>query len=177
MERFPSRGNLFFYVLFSALSVLYICPVQDFAIMISQESDELKLLFIEEALSLHGEWLRDIFVEAIEKNKLKVTGDLLDSVNYSSFKDGENPGLRFSFFSYGRAVDMAGYKQNKHKVDTIHDIWGVKDNKLKKNANRWYAKNMYAGYYKLVAKIMYGLGEQEIARLKGILENRKNTVI
>lgn len=129
--------------------------------MISQESDEVKLLFIEEALSLHGEWLCDILVEAIEKNKLRRTDALLDSINYSSFTDNGNPGLRFSFFGYGRAVDMAGYKRNK----------------LKRTSNRWYAKNMYAGYYKLVSKIMYGLGEQEIARLKGILENRKNATI
>ena len=72
---------------------------------------------------------------------------------------------------------MAGYKRNKHEVDTMHDIWGMKRNKLKRTLNRWYAKNMYAGYYKLVSKIMYGLGEQEIARLKGILENRKNATI
>lgn len=145
--------------------------------MISQESDELKLLFIQEALEKHGEWLCGILVKAIETKKIRRTDALLDSISYGLFVRNGNPGLRFSFFSYGRAVDMAGYKRNKHKVDTIHDIWGVKDNKLKKNANRWYAKNMYAGYYKLVAKIMYGLGEQEIARLKGILENRKNTVI
>ena len=86
--------------------------------MISQESDEVKLLFIEEALSLHGEWLCDILVEAIEKNKLRRTDALLDSINY----DNGNPGLRFSFFGYGRAVDMTGYKRNKHEVDTMHDI-------------------------------------------------------
>ena len=74
-------------------------------------------------------------------------------------------------------MDISGYKRNRHEVDTVRDIWGVKENKLKKSANRWYAKNMYAGYYKLVAKIMYGLGEEEIARLKGILENRKNETI
>ena len=135
------------------------------------------MLFIEEALSLHGEWLSDILVEAIEKNRLRRTDALLDSINYSSFKENGNPGLRFSFFGYGRAVDISGYKRNKHEVDTIRDIWGVKENQLKKSGKRWYAKNMYAGYYKLVSKIMYGLGEQEIARLKGILENRKNATI
>lgn len=170
-------GGLFFYVLFSRARGRYLCAKQRVTNMISQESDEVKLLFIEEALSLHGEWLCDILVEAIEKNKLRRTDTLLDSINYSGFTDNGNPGLRFSFFGYGRAVDMAGYKRNKHEVDTMHDIWGMKRNKLKRTSNRWYAKNMYAGYYKLVSKIMYGLGEQEIARLKGILENRKNATI
>ena len=145
--------------------------------MISQESDEVKMLFIEEALSLHGEWLCDILVEAIEKKGLRRTDALLDSINYGSFSEHGNPGLHFSFFGYGRAVDMAGYKRNRHEADSLHDIWGMKRNKPKGTVNRWYAKNMYAGYYKLVSKIMYGLGDQEIARLKRILENRKNATI
>ena len=33
---------------------------------------------------------------------------------------------------------------------------------------------MYSGYYKLVSRIMYGLSDLEIERLKGILEARKN---
>ena len=91
-------GGLFFYVLFSRARGRYLCAIQRVTTMISQESDEVKLLFIEEALSLHGEWLCDILVEAIEKNKLRRTDALLDSINYSSFTDNGNPGLRFSFF-------------------------------------------------------------------------------
>lgn len=114
-----------------------------------------------------------MLTEAIEKRKLRRTDDLLHSVNYSAFKEGKNPGLRFSFLSYGRAVDISAYKQNRHKVDTMRDIWGQKRNTMKKKNNRWYARSMYSGYYKLVARIMYGLSDIEIERLKGILENRK----
>lgn len=141
--------------------------------MISQESDELKLLFIEEELSQHGEWLADILAEAIEKRKLIRTGDLLDSINYDTYREGENPGLKFTFLSYGRAVDIAAYKRNRHEVDVLHDIWGQKRNRMKKKNTRWYARSMYSGYYSLVSRLMYGLGDQEIERLKGILENRK----
>lgn len=166
-------GSLFFCVLSSLSATAYLCQQRGYN-MISNESEELKLLFIEEELSQHGEWLADVLTDAIEKRKLRRTDDLLHSVNYSAFKEGKNPGLRFSFLSYGRAVDIAAYKQNRHKVDTMRDIWGQKQNTMKKKNNRWYARSMYSGYYKLVSRIMYGLSDLEIERLKGILEARKN---
>ncbi len=141
--------------------------------MVSEESNELKLLFIQEELSQHGEWLADVLTDVIERQKLVRTGALQESIEYSGFMEGENPGLRFKFLSYGRAVDIAGYKENRHKVNTMRDIWGQKQNTMSKRRNRWYAKSMYSGYYKLVARIMYGLSDLEIERLKGILENRK----
>lgn len=144
---------------------------------ISNESEELKLLYIEEELSQHGEWLADLLTEVIGRQRLKDTGALQDSINYSAFKDGKNPGLRFEFLSYGRALDISGYRENRHKVNVMSDIWGQKQNTMGKRRNRWYAKNMYAGYYKLVSRIMYGLSDLEIERLKGILENRKNATI
>lgn len=169
---FPS-GSLF-CVLSARYAIVYLCRKR-MNTMTDDEKKELELLFIEEELSQHGEWLADVLTEAIEKRKLRRTDDLLHSVNYSAFKEGKNPGLRFSFLSYGRAVDIAAYKQNRHKVDTMRDIWGQKRNTMKKKNNRWYARSMYSGYYKLVARIMYGLSDLEIERLKGILVNRKNT--
>ena len=168
---FPG-GRLFFCVLSARYAIVYLCRKR-MNTMTDDEKKELELLFIEEELSQHGEWLADVLTEAIEKRKLRRTDDLLHSVNYSAFKEGKNPGLRFSFLSYGRAVDIAAYKQNRHKVDTMRDIWGQKQNTMKKKNNRWYARRMYSGYYKLVARIMYGLSDLEIERLKGILENRK----
>lgn len=141
--------------------------------MVSQESEELKLLFIEEELSQHGEWLADVLSEAIEKRRLRQTDRLLQSIDYSSFHEGKNPGVRFSFMSYGRAVDIAAYKKDKHKVNTMEVVWGQKQNTMKKRNNRWYAESMYSGYYRLVSRIMYGLSDLEIERLKGILANRK----
>ena len=129
--------------------------------MISRESDELKLLHIEEQLSIFGEELCDELAEAIEKRKLIRSGDLIDSLKYNAFKKGNNPGLRVSFVDYGRYVDIQGYARDKTKVNTNRELWGIKDNSLKKKRKRWYASNMY------------GLSDREIARLKGILENRK----
>ena len=141
--------------------------------MRSNESKELKLLFIEEELSQHGEWLADILQDAIDRQKLADTGTLQDSIQYTVGSEGKNPALRLKFMSYGRAVDISGYKENRHKVNVTRDIWGQKQNTMSKRRNRWYAKSMYSGYYTLVSRLMYGLSDLEIDRLKGILENRR----
>ena len=142
--------------------------------MESKESKELKLLFIQEELSQHGEWLVDALTEAIEKRGLMRTQELYESVDYKTFKSGENPGLKVSFFSYGRAFEIAGNKKNRHSVDTNKTLWKVKKNRnvMKKNT-QWYAKNMYGGLNRLISRVMYGLSDVEIERLKGILENRQ----
>jgi len=139
-------------------------------IVTMNSSDDIKLLFIQEELSKFGEELCDALSDAIYKQKLIDSGSLLDSLNYSSFMEGKNPGQRVSFFSYGRCVDMSGYKKNKTKVNTNREVWGIRENSKKKN--RWYARNMYGGLNRLIGRVMYGLSEEEIARLKGILENR-----
>lgn len=159
----------FFCVLFFRYPPDYFCTKKIVA-MNSQISDDIKLLFIQEELSQFGEELCDALSDALFKNKLIESGTLLDSLNYSSFQEGKNPGQRVSFYSYGRCVDMAGYKRNTLKVDTNRDVWGVKSRVNTKN--RWYARNMYGGLNRLIGRVMYGLSDHEIARLKGILENR-----
>lgn len=163
---------------FLSFIVVYVFIIFDYAKnynMVSQESKDLKLLFIEEELSQHGEWLCDILQQEIEKKRLKDSGSLLNSLNYSSFKSGNNPGLRVNFMSYGRAIDINAYKKNRHSVDVNREIWGMKENRRKqRKSSNWYAINMYGGLNKLISRIMYGLTDEEIARLKGILSNRKN---
>lgn len=142
--------------------------------MVSEESKELKQLYIEEELSQHGEWLCDMLMEAIDKRRLVQTRGLKDSIKQTAFHQGENPGLKVSFFSYGRAFEIAGNKKNRHTVDTNREVWGMKQNRraMKKNT-QWYAKNMFGGLNRLISRVMYGLSDREIERLKGILENRK----
>ncbi len=152
--------------------------------MESTESQDLKLLFIQEELSLHGEWLCDVLTEAIEKRQLMLSGNLHESINYDTFMHDNNPGLRISFYSYGRGFEIYGNKkriiQNKFDRNLNKLIWGIrgiKDQKqeMKKNT-RWYAKNMFGGLNRLISRVMYGLSDREIARLKGILENRKSNI-
>lgn len=141
--------------------------------MVSEESSDLKLLYIEEELSQHGEWLCDLLIEELEKKHLMRSQDLRDSIRYDTFHSGENPGVKVNFLSYGRAFEISGYKRNR-KSSAISDIWGVKENRTRKKNTRWYAMNMYGGLNRLISRIMYGLSEQEIKRLKGILQNRKS---
>lgn len=143
--------------------------------MVSNESDELKTLHIEEQLSIFGEELCDELIEVIERRKLYKSGLLTDSLNYSAFKLNGNPGLRVSFVDYGRFVDIQGYSRDKTVVNTNRDLWGIRENNSKKRRKRWYASNMYGGLNRLIGRVMYGLSDQEITRLKKILENRKNT--
>lgn len=136
-------------------------------------SDDVKLLYIEEELSQHGEWLCDVLTEAIEKRQIMQTQALFESVDYSTFKEGENPGVRVNFLTYGRFVDIAAYrKKDRHQVDTNREVWGIKHNR-KHKPKQWYARNMYGGLNRLIGRVMYGLTDQEIERLKGILTNRK----
>lgn len=144
--------------------------------MDDMENRELKLLFIQEELSQHGEWLCDEFTAALEKQKLIESGDLEGSVNYSGFTSGDDPGLKVSFLTYGRAFEIAGARaknKNQWSTDTNRAVWGIKENRVKKKNTRWYARNMYGGLNRLISRIMYGLSEVEIERLKGIIAERK----
>ena len=141
-------------------------------ISVTETDDELVKLHFQETLSLHGEMLADLLSERIERQHLVNSGLLQDSINYEAFQQDGNPGLRFRFVSYGRCVDMLDYRRNKHTVDTNRDIWGIKQNRMKQNSHKWYAKYMYTSLYALISRLMYGLSEQEIQRLKGILQHR-----
>lgn len=138
----------------------------------SAEDREIKLLWMQEELSKFGEATVDMLIEQVEKHRMVSSGYLLDSFNYSSFMDGENPGQRIHFATYGRYVDIRAYRGQTKAVDTNRVVWGMKENR--KTNKKWYARNMYRLLGRLQSRIMYCLSEEELARLKGILENRKN---
>lgn len=82
--------------------------------------------------------------------------------------------MKVNFLSYGRAFEINGYKRNRKVDSSFAEIWGQKENRSRKKNTRWYAMNMYGGLNRLISRIMYGLSDQEIARLKNILQNRKS---
>ena len=137
----------------------------------SAEDREIKLLWMQEELSKFGEATVDMLIEEIQKHKMVNTGNLVDSFNYNSFMDHDNPGQRIFFATYGRYVDIGAYR-SKTAIDTNRVVWGMKENR--KVNKKWYARNMYRLLGRLQSCIMYCLSEEELARLKGILENRKN---
>ncbi|MDR0939920.1 MAG: hypothetical protein LBN29_11345 [Mediterranea sp.] len=141
--------------------------------MADKIDNDVALLHIEEQLSRHGEWLSDAFTRAIRRRKLVLEGNLLDSVGYETFREGDARGVRFNFLSYGRAIEIRARKRNRMAVDTNREIWGIKRNSPKTRDVRWYATNMFGGLNRLISRVMYGLGDDEIERLKAILERRK----
>ena len=143
----------------------------------SEIDKEVKLLFIEEELNKHGKWLCDVFSEAIEKNKNIVSGNLMNSLNYDEFKDRESPGVKYSFFGYGRAFEISGSKRNRKVYDTLSTIRGEKRNKMRGKPKNWYARNMYGGLSRLSSHILYGLSDAELERLKTIIAERKKLEI
>lgn len=145
--------------------MLYLCSME-------QLDDEIIELHFQESLDLHGEMLTDLLREQIEKKKLVQTENLKESIGYKVVKQEGGQMLQINFQTYGRQVDRLGYKKSKHDVDLNSEIWGLKENKKKKN-KRWYAAYMYEDFYKLVARLMYGISEDELNRLKHIIENRK----
>ena len=139
--------------------------------------NDIELTWIKETLDQHGEFLIDLLQESIEGKDLIKTGDLENSLDYSTSMQGNNPKLSVSFMSYGRAIEINYHKKSKNtqkflKPNTNAIIWGIRErtkNKKKKNTN-WYARTAYGSLNRLIAIIMYELGDQEIARIKGILE-------
>lgn len=130
-------------------------------------------LWVQEELSQHGEWLVDRFVEALERGKNVVSGDLLDSFNYDVGlgADGSQQ-LTISFLTYGRMAEVMSRRRKKRlKEQQNHDVWGRKNHRPKKV--QWYNKNRYAGYGRLIRRLTAGMSDAELARIRGILTEAK----
>ena len=135
------------------------------------EDREIRMRFIREELDKHGEWLKRELLKAIASLKLVRQGELKRSVAYGLFKEGGNDGIRLSFISYGRVVDMQKMRDRRRKAketkDTIGEMTAArKRNRTRHKNTQWYARNMYGGMNVLVQRIMYELTEEEINRIK-----------
>ena len=131
-------------------------------------------LWVREELSQHGEWLIDRFVEALERGKNVVSGDLLDSFDYKTGQgaDGSQQ-LTVSFLTYGRLAEVASRrrKQQTALAKKNGDVWGKKNHKPKKV--QWYNRNRYAGYGRLIRRLTAGMSDAELQRIRGILNQAK----
>lgn len=131
-------------------------------------------LFIREELSQHGEWLVDRFVEALEKNRNIDTGQLLESFDYETGTGtGGTQTLAVSFMTYGRAMEIAGRKRKKRIKAENANVWGKKNRSRTGKKVEWYNRNRYAGYGRLIRRLTAGMSEQELQRIRGILNQAK----
>ena len=138
-----------------------------------KELSEVEALFVEEVLDTHGEYVIDLLQDSIMEKGLMITDDLINSLNYKVEKRGNDYVLSISFLSYGRAVEILS---NKSKRIRRKGKAGNKNAKALRRAKqkdtRFYAKNVYGSLNRLLGRMSSEYSDAEIARLKGIIQNR-----
>lgn len=151
-----------------------------------RELNDIEDLFVREILDTHGEYIVDLLQESIESKKLRLTDELLESLNYKVRKSSNGYSLEVSFLTYGRFIEINFFKSRairNHYLRETGDIQRLRvfgnssENfrRQKKKDTRFYAKNVYGSINRLLGRMSSEYSDQEIARLKGILENRINT--
>lgn len=143
---------------------------------------DIEFLFQEEVLDEHGKYLWELFIDTIDEKNIKVSEELLKSINFRIFKEGESRGLRVNFFDYGRFIEIRKHKKRKRnnpEPNTNALLWGIRNNRPEKRMKDtdWYSANAYGSLNRLISILMYELSDTEVARLKGILQNSKNKSI
>ncbi len=140
-----------------------------------KELSEVEKLFVMEVLDTHGEYIMDLLSGSIEDLNLRITDELLNSLNYKVEQRGSDYVLSVIFLSYGRAIEIALFKSKRLRRETKA---GKNEAKRLRRAQhkdtRFYAKNVYGSINRLLGRMSSEYGDAEIARLKGILENRMN---
>jgi len=148
-----------------------------------RELNDIEDLFVREVLDTHGEYIVDLLQESIESKKLRLTDELLESLNYKVRKSSNGYSLEVSFLTYGRFIEINFFKSKairKHYLQESGDIKRLRVSgnssenfrRLKKKDTRFYAKNVYGSINRLLGRMSSEYSDQEIARLKGILQNR-----
>ena len=139
------------------------------------ELNDIEDLFVREILDTHGEYIVDLLQDSIEEKNLRITDELLESLDYKVVKRGGDYVLQISFLSYGRAVEIQYFKSKRIRRENRENNKSMDFRRAKKKDTRFYAKNVYGSINRLLGRMSSEYSDQEIARLKGILENRINT--
>jgi hypothetical protein len=140
------------------------------------DNKDIEFLWQEEVLSQHGEFLMDLFQDTITEKNIRVSDDLMDSLNYSAFREGEDRGLRINFFEHGRFIEIRKHKKrNRMDTKTNETLWNAKDNSMSRKKMKdvdWYSRNAYGSLNRLISIVMNELSTEEMNRLKNIIQNR-----
>lgn len=136
------------------------------------ELNDIEDLFVREILDTHGEYIVDLLQDSIEEKKLRITDELLESLDYKVVKREGDYVLQISFLSYGRAVEIQYFKSKRVRRENSENNKSTDFRRAKKKDTRFYAKNVYGSINRLLGRMSSEYSDQEIARLKGILENR-----
>jgi len=138
-----------------------------------KELNEVEKLFVMEVLDTHGEYIMDLMSESITDKNLRITDELIDSLNYKVEQRGSDYVLSVSFLSYGRAIEIALFKSRRMRREAKAGKNEVKNlRRAKQKDTRFYTKNVYGSINRLLGRMSYEYSKEEIERLKGILQNR-----
>lgn len=140
-----------------------------------KELNEVEDLFVREVLDTHGEYVVDLLQDSITSLNLRLTDELIDSLNYKVVKRGSDYVLEITFLSYGRAVEIRWFKSKRLRRESKSNGHTAKQLRRAKNKDtRFYAKNVYGSLNRLLGRMSSEYSDAEIERLKGILNNRMN---
>lgn len=137
---------------------------------------DIEALFIKEELDKHSEYLSDLFVDDIGRKKLVDSGKLLSVfTNANPFKISQNSNeitLSLKFPTYGRFIEIQQRKPIQIETSKENAAKWKGKQKPKRKKTDWYTRNVYGSQNLLIGRLMYGLGDIEMKRLKGILEGK-----
>ena len=143
--------------------------------------NDVKLLFIQEVLDMHGEYLVDKLYKEINKRKLRDSSKLIDSLDYKTSFYGIDPVLLINFFSYGRAIEIRFHKMRKNRsmfqADSKRDVWGMQEKRKRRKKANWYTRTVYGSINRLLSILSTEFSENERKRLINILDKQKIKLI
>ncbi len=148
--------------------------------------DELELAFIDDQLDQHGEFVRDLLMDAIEARNLIKEGVLQEGISWRVGRYGINPHLEIAFPDHGRFQDIAAYKQKKSTnteqwtrmaEDANRALTGMRAKKKssrRRKDTRFYASTVYGAMNRLIGRIMYEYTDAEMERMKKVIATGYN---
>jgi hypothetical protein len=136
---------------------------------------EIEKLFVQEVLDTHGEYVVDLLQDSISSLNLRLTDDLINSLDYKVETRGNDQVLVISFLSYGRAIEIQFHKSKRLRRELTSKSDKRNIRRAKKKDTRFYAKNVYGSLNRLLGRMASEYTDAEIARLKSILETRART--
>lgn len=145
-----------------------------------KEWNEVESLFVREIVSEHGTYIVDLLADTIEelnqkrgnRNALINTGELIDSLNWDVKKISNGYVLEISFLGYGRAVEIQYFKSKQLRRDTSAKTEAKNLRRASKKDTRFYSKNVYGSINRLLGRVSSEYSDEEIKRLKGILNTK-----
>ena len=146
---------------------------------------EIELAFIDDQLDQHGEYVRDLMMDAIEARNMIKEGILHEGIKWRVGRYGINPHLEILFPDYGRFQDLANYKKKTSNTekwtgmlkDANRAVLGQRARRRttrKRKDTRFYASTVYGAMNTLIGKIMYEFTDYEIERMKQVIASGYN---